>query len=145
MKINHPDWYPSYVNPTFEEILELAHSSWDTCRILVPYCQERDGEDIVIASGYGNTHDSIQSRYFVHLGMTEIEVSYNGIPRRRWRTNGVRMPSMWSCILYHENGVALMNNEDSGGTQRDRYDRWHLADNHLEILKDLVRESGLSL
>lgn len=38
-----------------------------------------------------------------------------------------------------------MNLEDTGGSQYDRYNKWHLDDSHLEILKDLIRESGLAL
>lgn len=145
MKINHPDWYPAYVNPSFDELAELARSGWDTCRILVPYGDD-PCEDMVIASGYGNTHDSVQSRYFIHLGATEISIHMgNGLQRRRWKTNGARLPQMQSFILHHRNGIAYMNQEDTGGGQCDRADRWHLSDKHMEILKDLIRESNLSL
>jgi hypothetical protein len=145
MRINHPEWYPCYINPSFDELIELAKSGWDTCRILVPY-SDQNNNDIVIASGYGNTHDSIQNRYFIHLGATLIEKEVDGRIRYRWKTNGKRLPSMNTYILYHDyTGIAYMNLEDTGGSDKARYEKWDLDDNHLEILKDLIRESGLAL
>lgn len=79
MKINDPNWYPAYLNPTFDELIELAKSGWDTCRIL----WNEDNKDFIIASGYGNTHDSVQSRYYIHLGATPIEREENGIIRKK--------------------------------------------------------------
>jgi hypothetical protein len=123
MKINHPDWYSSYLNPTFEEILELAKSGWDTCRILM----NPDNNDLVIASGYGNTHSSIAERYRVALGKR-------------------RIPSCESYILYHENRIALLNLEDVSGSQRARVaDNLDLFGKHQDLIKDLIRESDLSL
>jgi hypothetical protein len=56
VRVSHwPDGsYPIYLNPTFEEIVELAAQSIDTLRIM------EDGDHLAVASGYGNTHDSVQ-------------------------------------------------------------------------------------
>jgi len=57
MKFSH--WpsgdYPIYINPDFGEIVELAKTKPDTLRIIEGY----DNQNIAIASGYGNTHDSV--------------------------------------------------------------------------------------
>lgn len=45
--------YPVYLNPTFEELIELAKSRVDTLRI----CEYKD--QLAVASGYGNTHTSV--------------------------------------------------------------------------------------
>lgn len=143
MRINDPQWYPCYLNPTFDEIVELAKSGWDTCRILVvsSYDVERGlPNDFIIASGFGNTHGSVQTRYYIHLGAKRIEV--NG--RTRWRSKA-NLPHLDPSILHHSNGIAYMNCEDIGGGQYDRIDKWPLDDTHLEILKDLIRESELAL
>jgi len=44
---------PVFLNPTFDELKELAKTNPDTLRIV-----EEDGQ-VAIASGYGNTHDSV--------------------------------------------------------------------------------------
>ena len=133
MKINHPDWYPSYLNPSFEELLELAQSSWDTCRILV----NNDNDDFVIASGLGNTHSSILDCYRLHLGGVRRESDNRVIMRNH--------PSVDSFILFHSQGIAFMNLEDVSGSQYSRYEQWPFLESHLDIIKDLIRESNLSL
>ena len=134
MKINTDGWMPCYLNPTFDELQELADSSWDTCRILI---NERNG-DMVIASGYGNTHSSIQELYMLHLGGTRREDGRVYLRRSLH-------PSSDAYILYHSNRIALMNLEDVSGSQSARYDKWPLDEKHLEVLRDLVQLSDLAL
>lgn len=123
MKINHPDWTPCYLNPDFNEILELARSQWDTCRIAIAL----DSNDMVIASGYGNTHTSILERYRLHL-------------------NKRRTPSTDTFILYHEEGKAYLNLEDVTGKRKARImDNLDLFGPHAETVQDLIRESDLAL
>lgn len=122
MRINHIDWYPCYLNPSFDEVVELAKSSWDTCRILV----NNENGDLIIASGYGNTHESISKLYSDHLKKK-------------------RRPCTDSFILYHSNRVAFMNLEDVSGSQRARLEDWPFDEPHLSVIKDLVRESDLAL
>ncbi|MDE1971013.1 MAG: hypothetical protein KGI50_05580 [Patescibacteria group bacterium] len=54
--------YPIFIDPTFEEILELAKSRPDTLRIL------EDDDHLAVASGYGNTHDSVGKAAYKMLG-----------------------------------------------------------------------------
>lgn len=122
MKINHPEWYPCYLNPTFDEIIELSKSGWDTCRILI----NDDNDDIIIASGLGNTHSSIVERYHIHLGKK-------------------RAPQTSPFIMHRSEGIVYMNQEDIGGSQYDRIDKWLIEGKNLDILRDLIRESGLAL
>jgi hypothetical protein len=163
MKINSPDWYPCYLNPSFDEILELARSHWDTCRIM---CRQPHGTvveetpgDFVIASGQGWTHGAQMDCYAHHLGGLTIEDickrcgtdnsrgerRCSKCYRNRYRYRNV--PSLTAYILHHRNGIALFNLEDSSGSQYARFDEWerYFYTAHVEMLKDLVRESGLSL
>lgn len=115
------DWgehYPIFLNPDFNECLRLAKSGWDTLRIL------DDGENIIIASGYGNEHNTLARFGRLHLG-------------KRWNAD----PS----ILYHENGIAYLNASDMGGPEKTTKIWKYFSDNHVEILKDIIRESGLAL
>jgi len=121
MTINPPDWYFIYLNPTFEEVQKLAESMWDTCRII------KHEDDIVIASGLGNTHESMLKAYRTH-------------------TQNLRaMPEAY--ILYHRGGIAFFNLEDLGGSRAARAARWErfFCDLHIKMLKDLIRESGYAL
>lgn len=53
--MKHSFWetqdYPIYINPLFDELVELGFTKWDTVRICV------DREDIGLASGHGNTYN----------------------------------------------------------------------------------------
>ncbi len=127
MKIGYrgEEWersYPIYLNPSFDEILKLAQSGWDTIRIAT------DEANIIMASGLGNTHTNLAEAY--HAGKKKYECGLLDV-----------------MILYHVNGIAYMNMEDVGGPERARHDRWSrvVDDAHEAILKDLIRESGLAL
>jgi len=134
VKINDPNWVPCYLNPSFDELKELAASKWDTCRILV---NDKNG-DMIIASGYGNCHSSMQDRYMIYLGGTRREDGKVYLKRSLH-------PNTDTYILYHINGIAFMNLEDVSGPERARYDRWPLDELHLEKLRDLVQLSDLAL
>ena len=116
------DSYPIYLNPNFNELLELAQAGWDTIRI----CVEPDANDILLASGYGNTH-------------TCIARQYKAINRR-----GL----LDGFILYKEANIAYFNTEDiRGGRAKHRSPGWeqYFSQEHEEIIKDLIRESNLTL
>lgn len=119
MRINHAEWFPMYLNPNFDEILELANSGWDTCRIL----HNQDNNDLVIASGYGNTHSSMVERYKIHL-------------------NKKRAPYCDSYILWKRGNRAIMNVE---GECEKPWPIDVLGSRNEDMIKDLVRESNLSL
>ncbi len=125
MKLAQGTWHgTAYINPDFNEILELVASRWDTCRILI---HEKTNE-MVIGSGYGNDHNSLSIRY--------------------WEYKGKRRQVLDPFILFRTfNGEALMNLEDISGSRNARYDEWskHFGELHLDMLKDLIRESGLAL
>jgi hypothetical protein len=124
MKIADENWYPHcYLNPTFAEILELAKSNWDTCRILINV----DRHELVIASGYGYTHSSAAERYRI------------AVQKRR-------TPYCDSFILYRENSIAYLNLEDVGGLQKARFmDYGDSLGEFEETVRDLIRESNLAI
>ena len=116
------DNYPIYLNPNFNEILELAQAGWDTIRI----CVESDTGDILLASGYGNTHTSIARRYKI--------INRRGL--------------LDSFLLYKEGNIAYFNTEDMrGGREKHRSPGWekYFSQEHEEAIKDLIRESNLTL
>jgi hypothetical protein len=143
MKINSENWYPCYLNPSYEEILELAATGWDTIRILAeqPHMSpvEQDG-DIVIASGYGNCHSSIMDRYAIQKG--GYRKTADG--RVRYKTS---VPHLTPYILYHAGRIALFNLEDCSGSDKARYSdaRKFFCGRHQEILKDIILASDLAL
>lgn len=121
--------YPIYFEPTFPEILELAASEWDTCRIvIIDDKRVSDEEKLVIASGFGNTHTTL------------VEFTRKHFQLKRY-------PYGRPMILYHRNGIAFFNLEDIGGKDNARFERASktLNDNHAELIKDLIRESDLAL
>ena len=127
MKIRHD--YPIYLNPTWEELEELAKSGWDTVRIAV------DGQNLILGSGHGNTHHSLAHFYGVHKGIT---------PRER---TGSVCASLDSClILYYRGKQAYFNNDDDGGTDRARLTalRNCLSEQHYQMLTDLIQLSELT-
>src|SRR5688572_1556497 len=107
MNIQDPNWsYPIYWQPTFDELVALARSSWDTVRIVVSLdsrVEPAQPNGLCLASGYGNTHSSIVAMLTKHL-------------RRRPYTD--------TYILYHEGGRALMNLQDLSGNDRAEYMEW---------------------
>lgn len=140
MRINSPDWYPSYLNPSFAEILEMAKEGWDTMRILT------SDNDIVIASGLGNTHSSLVVLYAKAKGYYKgvKGIRPDGSERHMFSYS---MPTLDAAVLHHSNGIAFFNVESTGGGQYDRFDKAekHFTSEQCEILKDLIRESGLAL
>lgn len=125
MDIQDPNWnYPVYFEPTFDEIVQLAQSNWDTIRICVT-----ESGNLALGSGYGNTHSSMIQRLKVHLNQKYV----------------------WcECyILYYaqSNHQALMNFVDITGNEAVEYREWkkHFNSEQLETLKDLIRESNLIL
>lgn len=113
------DNYPIYLNPDFPELCELAKKSWDTIRV----CTTETG-NILLASGYGNTHNTILTYYRQYTGN--------------------RYEFLDCFILYKEAGIAYFNTEDiQGGREKDR--RWakYFSTEHEEILRDLIKESNL--
>jgi hypothetical protein len=115
--------YPIYIDPSFEEICELATSNWDTCRILT--CDDLD-DVLIIGSGYGNTHQSL-----VVAGKAYFNV-------KRFYTSNDK-------ILFHKNEIAFIS--EAGEEDRFRYERWKqdFTSRVVQQLKDLIRESGYSL
>lgn len=113
---------PIYLNPDFNEICEIAKRGWDTIRICVS-----ESNNLLLASGYGNTHNTISTYY----KQTSLEAKREFL----------------DCfILYKESGTAYFNTEDiRGGNEKDR--RWQrfFDNSHAEIIKDLILESDLIL
>lgn len=122
--MNISTWhFPIYLQPTFDELCELAKSNWDTCRVLVT-----DEGELVIASGYGNTHTSMWQALRAYKKNKYVHVE--------------------SYIIYKEFGTLYMNLEDMGGRRAARLEQWQnyfVKQEHVDMLKDLARESSLVL
>lgn len=128
MNIQDPEYdilcrMPIYINPTFDEILKLVENKWDSIRIVLT-----DDNELVLASGYGSTHSSIVKRVQIIKG------------KRRYGCSD-------TFILYHEYSMAYFNLEDVSGNDRAGYNEWrsYFTPEQTELLRDLIRESGLSL
>jgi hypothetical protein len=111
------DAYPILINPTFEEIQKL--STWDTVRICV------DNGNIGLASGLGNTHDSITKMMIAH-GYSK------GLPE--------------TYILFKVDEKYYFNLEDVSGERQAparRTIRQYFTDGHGDILRQVIeaRES----
>jgi hypothetical protein len=117
MKITND--YPIYIDPTFDEICELAKSKWDTIRI----CRIEDLDCIILASGYGNTHASLVNAVKSYFNLKSV-----------WIDN--------CAIIWYRNNIAYMSEE--GESQKHFNDKLY-KDSDNAIIKDLIRESGLSL
>lgn len=100
--------HPVYLNPNDSELIELAESRWDTLRVL-------ESESILcIASGYGNTHQTLVWRYCEYHGMNPRYTEYP----KRFRYNG-RLPDWNPLIFFHDNsGIMLCNLGDVSGPIR---------------------------
>lgn len=110
--------YPIFINPDFAEIAELAKSGWDTVRICV------DNENIGVASGYGNTHQSV-------IDMMRVKLDDRRL-----------LPE--SYILFKEDGDFWFNCEDMSGERKLHYKSAiarYFDSPHDEILSDLVNNS----
>jgi hypothetical protein len=108
-----------YVNPDPEEIEELSKEMWDTVRITI------FGKDIIVGSGFGHTHDTLIKAY------------------RKLYPKSKFLEETW--ILYFRGTQAMM--DDTYGIQAATYSKWHnsfIAD-HEAIIKDIIRERGLTL
>lgn len=123
MNIQAKDWpYPIYLNPTQEELQELAQSNWDTLRILLT----PDPEELVIASGLGNSYSS----------MLQALIKFK---------NGI-LQDVDCFVVYHENNRVFMNLEDWGGEEQATFANWgEVLNVHLNTLKNLVELAGLAL
>lgn len=82
---------PVYLNPDFDECVKLGRDAWDTLRI----CE--DETIFVIASGYGNDHQSIIVQLRAHLKI------------KRWH------PSTF--IVYRKHSHIYFNFEDVSGNK----------------------------
>ena len=111
--------YPIYLNPGFAELEELSEY-WDTIRICVV---EEEG-DILLASGYGNTHSTIGHFY---------------------KQQSKKRRLFLDCfILYKRDNTAYLNTTDRrGGRFADRRFSKYLSKDHVLLIKDLIQLSGL--
>lgn len=110
--------YPVYLNPTDNELIELAQSNWDTLRVMeCDYC-------LVIGSGYGNTHETLVQLYKKHIG--------NGKTKERWDCRSQtmetvyvgRVPNWDPYIFFREYNIMLCNLGDVSGPDKALPSRW---------------------
>jgi len=107
-------YYPVYLNPTIQELTELAENQWDSLRVLT-------GDDIfLIGSGYGNTHNTLMFHYGEHLQLPRRErMGYTG---HVWRG---KCPYLDPYIFFHDNsGIMLANLGDVGGPEKAMPRKW---------------------
>lgn len=119
MKFSHwPDGvsYPVYINPTPQEIIELVETGFDTLRV----CHTEDV--LAIASGYGNTHNSVQNAVRQALKI------------KRWTGR---------TLILHKDGPVrgqlYWNMEDVSGKYAEPFSegRNEFDDNHWDLIKDI--------
>lgn len=106
--------YPILVNPTWEEIVLL--NKWDTVRV----CVEFERKNIGLASGFGNTHDSITKAMVAHGFSTGLPSTY---------------------ILFREDGRYWFNMEDVSGQRKvpaQRIIHKEFLEEHGAILLDVI-------
>lgn len=104
--------YPIYLDPSDEELIQLAESGWDTLRVM-------EGPEVfAIGSGFGNTHDSIIYYYAMSKGFKREKALYG----YKW---GGRWPDWDPFIFFHErSGIMLCNLEDVSGSRRAMPSEW---------------------
>ena len=111
--------YPIYLNPTDAELIELGESRWDTLRVL-------SGPDVlVIASGYGNTHETLVQRYKRHSGGGKTSKRYD--PRYQQEMDIYVGPCLdWESYIffYDHRKVMLCNLGDVSGPEAASPSRW---------------------
>lgn len=115
--------YPILINPSPEEYEKITSQRWDSLRIMV------DSDDIGIASGLGNTHNSVQNAMRKVLDRHLHAHDY---------------------IFYVADGRVYSNEECfDGGSGRNKVpvnitlDLF--KDQHADILRDIITETGYSL
>lgn len=106
--------YPIYINPSTKDMFELAATGFDTVRICV------EDELLAVASGYGNTHQSV------------IDAVRQSLKIKRWHPE--------TYILFKENNQYWFNLEDISG---DRKVFWrdvksYFSDEHWNLISDLI-------
>lgn len=127
MKINPPDWYPCYLNPDDTELVELANSRWDTVRILTIDEPRLDGtlhEAIILASGYGNTHNTL---------VQNVKRSF-GLTRAPWNSD---------FILFKMCGRAYFTTPNQDRVPADQALRDWFTAGQQTILSELIKLSDL--
>lgn len=110
---------PILFNPTFPELMEIGKQPWDSIRICV------EGDDIALATGFGNTHSSICEGVQKLLG-------------RRWLCSD-------DPILFREGGAYWFNLEHLGGGRKvplAKGLRQVFSEDHANIIRDLVQMRG---
>lgn len=111
--------YPIYVNPTANEIKELVERGFDTLRIYI----DTERGILAIASGYGNTHDSIIKK------VCEIQPRF--------------FPE--SYILFRQGTELFWNLEDRGGKRKASFNyglRYiHNYTEHLQLIRDFFEQT----
>jgi hypothetical protein len=108
MDINYrgPDWPSIYFNPDFKEMIALT-KSFDTLRIGLK--REKGKYNLVIASGYGNTHSTL-SRALGELN-PRCKVS---------KFDGLKYDGLDGCaILYEEDNKYWFNMADLRGDEKE--------------------------
>jgi len=122
--MKHSFWpdgsYPIFIDPDFNELMELAKSGWDTVRI----CLNQNDDFIAMASGHGNTHQSV------------IDAVKNVKGLRRWHPE--------TYILFKEQGDFWFNLEDVSGERKAHYRKVvkeYFSDVHGQMILDLIANS----
>lgn len=139
MKIR--DDYPIYLNPTNAELLELAESQWDSLRVM-----ECD-DTLVIASGYGNTHETLVQYYKKHMGGGKTKKRWNSYTQSEEEVYVCRCIPDWNpFIFFHDRtGIMLCNLGDVSGPDRALPSRWRkeFSVERVKQFRQIAELSGL--
>lgn len=108
--------YPIFIDPTFPEILTLCKERWDTLRLCV------DDDIFAVASGYGNTHQSI------------IDIVKRAEGLRRWHPE--------TYIIFRDQGF-FFNLEDVNGGRRVPWEqcKGYFHPEHWDVITEIINQS----
>lgn len=110
--------YPIYLNPTDEELIELAQSGWDTLRVM-----ESD-DCLVIGSGFGNTHETLVQYYKKMSGKGKTKERWDCRVQANVTVYVGPTPDWTPFIFFKAYGILCCNLGDAGGPETALPARW---------------------
>lgn len=128
--------YPVFLNPTFDELIELCKIPWDTLRIL-----ECD-EVFLVGSGFGNTHTTLAHVYAETHNFRKIIREHFKFPNNI--TYRGKWPDWISFIAYKSVNKMLINTAvDMDGNEKCLVRDVPMCNKHIRILIDIAMLSDL--
>lgn len=124
MDISGNNGYPVYLDISPQDIQDITAQSWDTLRVLVI----SDTLELVVATGYGNTHSTMVRHLTAHKKMRRIQTDD-------------------SIIYFEREKIAYANDTCFGQGEKIPVSKWDILyeSQHIDILKLLCIERGLKM